>query len=404
MARVLVTSGEERSALASVRSLGKGGHRVIVCSESGRSLAGASRWASLETPVGSPSENPGGFAAAVGDLADRHEVDVVLPVTDPAVLALLTHRERIPREVSVPFPPLDTYRALSDKALVTERAADLGIAVPRQELVSNPEEVDSETVERLGFPAVVKPTRSVVVGRRQTLSSTRVRQVRDREGLRRLLEQLPAEHFPVLVQEFVPGAGAGVFLLRWNGRIYARFAHRRLREKPPSGGVSVYREGVRPPSDLFASSERLLEMFAWRGVAMVEYRVEPDSGTPYLMEINGRLWGSLQLAIDSGVDFPNLLVRLALGEEVRPVTDYRTGVRCRWWWGNVDHVWLRMRERFDRVDDGRATPGEGIGSLLCPWRPGDRFEVLRLSDPRPFMRETRAWFGAAAPGHGRSSS
>jgi hypothetical protein len=36
---------------------------------------------------------------------------------------------------------------------------------------------------------------------------------------------------------------------------------------------------------------------------MVEFK---DDGVnpPCLMEINGRFWGSLQLAIDAGVDFP----------------------------------------------------------------------------------------------------
>ena len=44
------------------------------------------------------------------------------------------------------------------------------------------------------------------------------------------------------------------------------------------------------------------------GVAMVEYRYDPASRRYVFMEINGRFWGSLQLAIDAGVDFPALLV------------------------------------------------------------------------------------------------
>jgi predicted ATP-grasp superfamily ATP-dependent carboligase len=34
--------------------------------------------------------------------------------------------------VLLPFPDLETFRRISDKALVLERARDLGIAVPRQ--------------------------------------------------------------------------------------------------------------------------------------------------------------------------------------------------------------------------------------------------------------------------------
>jgi predicted ATP-grasp superfamily ATP-dependent carboligase len=58
----------------------------------------------------------------------------------------------------------------------------------------------------------------------------------------------------------------------------------------------------------------LLGQFDWQGVAMVEFKVEANTGTPYLLEVNGRFWGSLQLAIDAGVDFPALLVDAATGK------------------------------------------------------------------------------------------
>ena len=82
----------------------------------------------------------------------------------------------------------------------------------------------------------------------------------------------------------------------------AVFAHRRLREKPPSGGVSVYRESVAPDPSLVARAAALLAGLGWRGVAMVEMKTDARTGTPYLMEVNGRFWGSLQLAVDAGVD------------------------------------------------------------------------------------------------------
>jgi len=70
---------------------------------------------------------------------------------------------------------------------------------------------------------------------------------------------------------------------------------------------------------------------AWHGVAMVEFKVSAD-GTPYLMEVNARFWGSLQLAIDAGVDFPWLLYQLATGRDVESDDDYVTGVKSRWLW------------------------------------------------------------------------
>src|SRR5262249_42882381 len=158
-----------------------------------------------------------------------------------------------------------------------------------------------------------KPARSVADlgnGGRQKLS---VRHAATREELRARLDELPPSAYPLLLQQRIVGPGVGIFLLLWSGGLVATFAHRRIREKPPSGGVSVYRESIAADPRLVACSLALLRQFAWEGVAMVEYKIDATTGVPYLMEINGRFWGSLQLAVDAGVNFPELLVSLALG-------------------------------------------------------------------------------------------
>ena len=89
----------------------------------------------------------------------------------------------------------------------------------------------------------------------------------------------------LLLQEFIPGHGEGIFLLAHRGRSLIRFAHRRLREKPPTGGVSVVSESIAIDPELLAQSERLLEELNWTGVAMIEFRRAPN-GRATLMEIN----------------------------------------------------------------------------------------------------------------------
>ena len=142
----------------------------------------------------------------------------------------------------------------------------------------------------------------------------------DAASLRPIVDSLDDAAFPLLVQQRIVGPGVGIFLLLWDGAVRATFAHRRLREKPVSGGVSVYSESVSADPALVERSRQLLEQMQWSGVAMVEYKLETKTGTPYLMEVNGRFWGSLQLAIDAGVDFPALLVAAATGA---PLADYR---------------------------------------------------------------------------------
>jgi len=386
-ARVLVTDGEQRTALAVVRSLGRAGHRSIVCAGSRRSLAGVSRYVEAEAIVPSALEEPRRFVEAVRDVVRERQVEFVLPLTEAAMLALLPVRDTL--GAAIPAPEAESFRRISDKGMLFEVAREVGIAVPQQRRVASAESADWAGVTALGFPLVLKPARSVAGGLKLS-----VRHAADERELQSARSTLPASAYPLLAQRRVVGPGVGIFLLVWDGETRAVFSHRRIREKPPAGGVSVYRESIAADPSLVARSRALLDRFDWRGVAMIEYKLDTATGTPYLMEINGRFWGSLQLAVDAGVDFPALLIALARGERPAPVTRYRTGVRSRWWWGDVDHLLARLLHSGRELDLPPGAPGRlrAVLDFLTLWRPGDRGEVFRWSDPRPAWRETRNWF------------
>lgn len=419
---ILVTDGEQRSALALVRSLGRAGHTVYVCSSSGSSLAGASRYGRAEARVADPLRSAEQYVEDVLRLIARWKIDVLLPVSEASLLALLPARERM-RDVLLPFPNEASFRRISDKAELLSVAPRVGIAIPNQVRVESAAEARSLDPRSIEYPVVLKPSRSVgeasagsahegsgsaeartraregaSVGRAaRTRTKLTVRHAADADELSRALDDLIEAGdaaFPLLIQQRVVGPGIGIFLLLWEGRTLAVFAHRRIREKPPSGGVSVYRESVAADPELVARSRALLEHFGWCGVAMVEYKVDARTGTPYLMEVNGRFWGSLQLAVDAGVDFPVLLVAASAGEALDPVESYTTGVRSRWFWGDVDHLIARMRRSRAALSLPPEAPGRwrALRDFFTIHFGRDREEILRLDDPRPFLRESLQWF------------
>lgn len=388
MPRILLTDGETRTALACVRALGRSGHHVVVGSPSQPCLAGVSRYAANSVVLPDPLDAPSSYLTRVADVARQLGAQVILPVTDASMRALLAPGEPRLGDAALAAPSRTAYEALSDKGGLLARAPAVGLPVPRSCLASNPAELRLRADE-LGYPCVLKPHRSVVAegGAQRKLG------VRYALGPDDLRDGFPEPAFPVLVQELVSGVGEGVFLLLNRGRRIAAFAHRRLREKPPSGGVSVYRESIPLPADLLAPCEQLLREAEWDGVAMIEFKRSSREGTPFLMEVNGRLWGSLQLAIDAGVDFPGLLVRRTLGERVEPVDSYRVGVRSRWFWGDVDHLIARLRHSRRTLLLGPEAPSLPRAALefLRFGRAGDRLEVLDRDDPRPFLHETLNW-------------
>jgi predicted ATP-grasp superfamily ATP-dependent carboligase len=188
-----------------------------------------------------------------------------------------------------------------------------------------------------GFPVVIKPARSRVwADGRWYVNSVSYANEPIRVGRDLAVAGGPS----------VSGAAAGadpgcrsrrVRLLRQRPAV-CLFSHRRLREKPPSGGVSVLRESVAVDPVAGQHARALLDSLNWHGVAMVEFKQDERDGQLKLMEINGRLWGSLQLAIDAGVDFPNMMADLLAGKALAPLPSYKIGVQTRWLWGDIDSL------------------------------------------------------------------
>ncbi|MET0050478.1 MAG: ATP-grasp domain-containing protein, partial [Candidatus Thiodiazotropha sp.] len=221
---------------------------------------------------------------------------------------------------------------------------------------------------------------------------THVEYADNHEQLSHKLKALDPLAYPVVLQERVVGTGAGAFYCYNKGACVAKFAHARIREKPPSGGVSVVRESrlVDPTVDKY--SQALLSKLNWHGVAMVELKIDQSDGSAYLMEINGRFWGSLQLAIDAGVDFPDILINMdkesSIYEDQKP---YKIGVKSRWFWGDVDLLLLYLLKSERSLNLPQNHPGRlrAIMSILKPYTQNQYFEILRLSDIGPWLYESR---------------
>ena len=387
-----VTDGNQRPALAITRSLGRRGMTVVVGEEAtGSSLASASRYCARRVVYPSPYSSPEQFSRFMLDFVKRERIDVLFPVTDVTTAAIAEHQSAFLRHTALAVPSFAAFDTVSDKWNLLARAAACGIPIPRTHLIERLGSLE-EVLGRIEYPVVVKPTRS----RQRTPAGWRagtahhVHSEAELIHLYRQAEYLAA--YPSLIQERISGPGMGVFVLCDRGRLRAAFAHRRLRERPPSGGVSVLCESARVDSELCDQAMRLLGPLEWHGVAMVEYKENRRTGEPVLMEVNGRFWGSLQLAVDAGVDFPYLVVQLATGQPLDIPDTYKIGVRSRWSLGDLDHLWMRLF-RTDR-DLPKSLPSRAgaIRAFLDAWRlPDLRDETFRGDDLRPAVFELRQY-------------
>ena len=92
--RVLVTDASRSAAIAIIRSLGLRGLHVTAADSEGRSPGFYSRYASARLRYPSPRTDPEGTLEALLRAAQRHRVELVVPVGDELAFLLSEERDR----------------------------------------------------------------------------------------------------------------------------------------------------------------------------------------------------------------------------------------------------------------------------------------------------------------------
>ncbi len=391
--RILVTDGECRSALAVTRSLGRKGHDVLVAATAGSSIAAASRFCQRQFTVPEPLTGGDNYAAAIADIVDREKVEVLFPLTEQSICRLNLHRDRFEPEVALACAPDVKMDQVSDKAHLLREAIRLGVPVPETVFIGNRDEYFSQAAAIRNFPVVVKPFRSKIIDGDRILSAG-VLYAENSAALTRLYQSNPVLHAPSMIQELIVGKGTGLFTLFDIDRHLALFSHQRLLEKPPRGGVSVLSESVPLDDAMVDDAKKLLASVGWEGLAMVEFKRDMRDGRAKLMEINGRAWGSMQLAISSGVDFPALYVDYCCRREApREMPHYRVGQRLKWRLGMLDHLIIRLKSG-NRIPVGGpefASCWQVARELLKAGDPRVGNDVFDVGDLKPFWVELQAY-------------
>ena len=400
--KAFVTDGNQRSALAITRSLGRRGISVVVGEQEAVALASASRYCARHVTYPSPYRDPGGFQRFLGDFVRRERIDVVVPVSDVTTSSICAHQDVLRPHTAIAIPTLEAFDCMTDKSRALQAAALSGIPIPRTlraEGVAGLRRI----VDQVEYPAVVKPVRSRILTSRGWLG-TSVHYAASETDLRRLYDETEyLSSHPSLIQPRIVGPGVGLFALFDRGRLLTAFAHRRLREKPPSGGVSVLCESVPVDPQLREDAVNLLGPLGWHGVAMLEYKRDRHSGGRFLIEVNGRFWGSLQLAVDAGVDFPYLSCQVALGMTPDLPPTYRVGVKNRWLFGDLDHLLSRLgRTPADLcLPDHAPSRARALLDFVRCTKPGVGDQVLSGDDPGPFLYEARQYARSLSASIGR---
>jgi protein-tyrosine-phosphatase len=382
--RILVLDADMVSALTIARSLAARHYVVDVASSQAAPVAAYSNSVTAHFQYPDPLLNEENFLEWLQGHIQDVPYALVIPVTERSLVPLARARDRF-HETCLAIADDDSLKLVLDKAATFSLAERIGVSTPQSLYISSINELPA-LLPQLRFPVVVKPSHSVS-GDAAGYSKRNVSYAIDEAELT-LQCKACLRHSSVILQSYFRGLGAGVELIAKQGEILYAFQHLRLHEVPLTGGGSSFRMSTELEPELLDAATRLIREIRWTGVAMVEFKWNPATKEYRLMEINGRFWGSLPLAVAAGADFPAMQAELSLTGELGAYPDYRRGVYCR----NLpsDTMWHEMvfRSRSDTITQVPSF-GRVLKDLSKTFSLKHHFDTQCLSDPLPGLIEIK---------------
>lgn len=377
--RILVLDADMVPALTISRSLSRRGCLVDTASHIDKPITGYSNRVGQVYIYPDPLSAEGDFLQWLDAHTKSEKYDLVIPVTERSLVPISKHRDLF-GHVNVAMSSAASLELVLDKEQTILLAERVDVPVPRGVSISSMDDL-SHHLPEMQYPVVIKPARSIGISESGS-SQLKVNYAYDENGLRAGCEH-GLRFGPILLQQYFRGRGVGIELISQQGKIIYAFQHLRLHEVPLTGGGSSLRKSEPIEQKLLEASERLITALEWNGVAMVEFKWDPETRDFCLMEINGRFWGSLPLASAAGADFPSMLLDLELAGEVFPCKPYKPQIYCRklssdlFWYEAV----LRRGQQPEIADipSGWAVFRE----LALFMSPRHRFDVQSLRDPIP---------------------
>lgn len=361
----LVLDAEMQASLPVMQSLRQQGFRVTAGSYKPINMGFWSRFPSQRVVYPSPETSPKQFLDKILELVQRKTYEFIFPIDDFSCGILAQHRDLFTPYTRIPLVPYDTFMKARDKAQTMRIAQAHGVPCPKTYF---PDEDDIENIaEKAVYPILVKA--NISSGARG------ISLVRRKEELKSTYIKIKEDYGNCHVQEYIPQGGlqykADLFLDN-NQDLKAGIAYSKLRYFPIHGGSSVINRTVWRP-DMVEHAVQLLKAMNWCGFADFDFITDPRDGIPKIMEINPRLPNTFRISLAAGIDFTEMIVALAMGNEIPTIKEYKLDVYLRYL--PLDVLWfLRSPDRLN------AEPNffKFFGTHLHD-------QILSLKDPGPAL-------------------
>lgn len=381
MRAVLILGAAARVSVTIARSLHRRGIPVIVAALTSEHPSIASKAIKKFVRLPDGRHAPQQCLAALLRIIRTEQCDMLIRTDDTALTIVRENYETLNELLDIGCPPPQVLQRVLDKNLTLETAIQCDIPIPTTYTISDAVELEALR-GRLYFPVVAKPRSKYEVA----AHNFKVRYFQSFGELAQTFSSDPHFGASNLLQEYCIGEGVGIGCLIHKREPLAMFQHRRVREFPATGGVSVLAISESLNPQLAEYAVKLLRALEWEGAAMVEFRYDRMSGKAALMEVNGRYWGSLSCAVHAGIDFPFYEWQLAHGQSPHIPSDYPVGMQIRWTTGDLLRLHALIVDPIPNIARGPSIVKE-IVQFVVGFRPGIRSALWSLADPLPALSE-----------------
>jgi len=323
--KVLLSDGSHKNTLAMMRYLGKEGHCIDIIHHK-KSAPAYSKYCN-ELILSPHIEDSKAYITFLLGHIQTHSYDLLIPVGINAYKYCISEYKEFTKYLKLEVAPADSFEIAINKTATFKFAKKHGIDHPQTFFPGNMEEAKAIS-EGIVYPVVIKSSNESVI-KFPTLYVDNKSSLL--EGLSRLYSDFSSKFdqaFPI-IQERIQGDGCGFFAVYQHGICKKVFMHKRIRENPVSGGISTCAQSYYDEK-LLAAGKKVLDELHWHGQAMVEFKQEKSSGKFKLIEINPKFWGSLELSLSAGMNFPKHLCAMSRGEELTYSEDYNRKRRFIW--------------------------------------------------------------------------
>lgn len=304
--KILLLGSNERAAFSLAKSYKGAGYHVDVFNDCYHPLKHSKFVDYFFIAKNSSTKRTEGFVVELLAHLSANQYDFLIPVNDTALTICKEFDHRISEKTTIATVNDDVaHQYCRDKSALLKLCATLGIAVPKSELIHSIEDLNK--IKNIIYPCIIKPVSSKVY-RDGKIFSYGVKKIKTEAKLVDFVRE-NIHTLPMMIQENLSGGfGLGFNFIAKDGEILNAYIHQRINEAW-GGGQSTYRKTLPLHSyDLDKIAEKIVREIKWNGIGMLEFLIL--DGTPYIMELNGRAWGSIELGVFSKCNLPLDLIKL----------------------------------------------------------------------------------------------